>query len=267
MILLLTRSDDSFFSTRNILDVIQDIAPETAESAVPSTSAITTETSTATLAEAGSETTALMDTRAGDTAVTFAATEIGTSTTNEASVGVDLAGATTAATIAADTPKIYLPEGATIRVSKPELWIRFLPIDSLPGTTVTSLPDETVAMKFKLTDNISAVKGRAVERVMKHLSSDAQVDYDRIRVTRSTSESLDDNPTTTRAHTTTTIAGGKVDEKQQQLDEKQVLIDFVFPRYIALTVHYPKDGISFRERPPSVDLDPDCLFSLFHSDF
>ena len=289
MILLLARSDDSFFSTSNVLDLIQVIAPETAESSVPSTCAITTETSTATLAKDGSETTFPMDTRAGDTAATVAATEIGTSATTEASVGVDLAGATaraendagalvdadtsgtteaavtatpgaTAASIAADTPKIYLPEGATIRVLKPELWIRFLPIDSLPGATVNSLPDETVVMKFKLTDNISAVKGRAVERVMKHLSSDAQVDYDRILVTRSSGESLDHNPTITTAKTTTTIAGGK-------LDEKQMLIDFVFPRYIALTVHYQKDGIIFRERKPSVDLDPECLFSLFHSEF
>ena len=296
MILLLARSDDSFFSTSNVLDLIQVIAPETAESSVPSTCAITTETSTATFAEAGSETTALMDTGTGNTAATVAATEIGTSATTEASVGVDLADVTartdadasaivdadtsrtteaavtattgsTAATIAAETPKIYLPEGATIHVMKPEVWIRFLPIDSLPGATVNSLPDETVVMKFKLTDNISAVKGRAVERVVKHLSSDAQVDYDRILVTRSSGESLDHNPTITTAKTTTattattttTIAGGK-------LDEKQMLIDFVFPRYIALTVHYQKDGISFRERKPSVDLDPECLFSLFHSD-
>ena len=119
--------------------------------------------------------------------------------------------------------------------------------------TGDSLPGETIVMKFKLLDNISAVKGMAVERVKELLSPEALVDYDEIVVTRSSDDRIGDNPTTK------TFAGEK-------LEENRMLVDFVFPNYDALTVIYPEGGITARVRQPSIEIEPDCFF-MFDSDF
>ena len=113
---------------------------------------------------------------------------------------------------------------------KPELWIRFLPVSF---STDQTLPDETVAKKFKLSDKVSAVKGWAVERLKGRLFSDALIDKDQIIVMR----------------------GG------ERLKDNQLLIDLVFPR-TDLTVTYSKEGISFRDCKAFLELEPD-LFSMF----
>ena len=125
--------------------------------------------------------------------------------------------------------KIFLPEGSTVRVVKPELRIRFLPVNSLPG--------ETVAMKFKLSDKVSAVKGWAVERVKERLSSDALVDKDRVVVTH----------------------GG------ERLKDNRMLVDLVFP-HGDVSVAYPEDGISFRQSKLALELESD-IFSMFDSQY
>ena len=129
---------------------------------------------------------------------------------------------------ATDAPKIFLPEGCTIRVHKPELRIRFEP--------VCSIPDETLPRKFKLSDNASAIKGWAVERVKKHLSTESRVavvECDRVVVMR----------------------GGA------RLKDNQMLVDLVFP-YDVIAVACPEDAVSFREETPPLELEPD-LFSMF----
>ena len=42
----------------------------------------------------------------------------------------------------------------------------------------------------------------------------------------------------------------------------QMLIDLVFPNYETLTIAYPEDGISCRERKESIKVEPD-MFSMF----
>ena len=41
-----------------------------------------------------------------------------------------------------------------------------------------------------------------------------------------------------------------------------MLIDLVFPNYETLTIAYPEDGISCRERKESIKVEPD-MFSMF----
>ena len=119
--------------------------------------------------------------------------------------------------------KIFLPEGSTIRVVKPELSIRFLPVNRLP--------EETIFKRFKLVDKVSAVKGWTVERVKERLApDDALVASDRVVVTR----------------------GGK------RLKDNQMLVDLVGNLDVAI----PEDGISFRETDPSLELESD-FFSMF----
>ena len=133
-----------------------------------------------------------------------------------------------ASTATAGETKVFLPEGATVRVLKPELEVRFLPVNSIP--------DETVSVPFKLTDNVSAIKGLAVERLKERFAMN--VEMERIIVARD----------------------------GDGLKDGQPLVELVFP-YGILTVAYPEDGISTRERKVSVELDlePD-FFSLFDSE-
>ena len=123
--------------------------------------------------------------------------------------------------------KLFLPEGATIRVVKPALEVRFLPVNSIP--------EETVSMRFKLTDNVSAIKGLAVERLKNRFSMN--VETKRIVVTSDGEKLKNDRP----------------------------LYDVVFPGI--LVVAYPDDGITTRGRKVSIDLDlePD-FFSFLDSE-
>ena len=47
--------------------------------------------------------------------------------------------------------KKFIPEGSTIKIMKPEIWIQFLPLGQLPG--------ETLPKTFKPTHNVSSIKG------------------------------------------------------------------------------------------------------------
>ena len=129
-----------------------------------------------------------------------------------------------ASTATASETKLFLPEGATIRVLKPELEVRYL--------RVNSIPEDTVSMRFKLTDNVAAIKGLAVERLKTRFSMN--VDVKKIVVTRNGERLKNDRP----------------------------LYDLVFPGILA--VAYPEDGIATLERKESIDLDlePD-FFSFF----
>ena len=129
----------------------------------------------------------------------------------------------------ASDSRVFIPEGVTVRVHKPELEVRFLPVNSIP--------DETVFMPFKLTDNVSAVKGLAVERLKERFSMNVEIK--RIIVERD----------------------GK------RLKDNQPLVDLVFP-YDILRVTYPENGITIRETKLSNELDFETdFFSIFDSDW
>ena len=130
------------------------------------------------------------------------------------------------------TPKkdlIFLPEGSTIQVRKPEIWIEFLPVSSLVG--------ETVPRRFKPSDNIPSIKGLAIDRVKDRLGENALMDFEKIAV-------MHDN---------------------RKLNDDQMLVDFAFPEYKTLTVCYPEDGMTFRQRRASVELEVD-FFALFEEE-
>ena len=117
--------------------------------------------------------------------------------------------------------------GSTIRVMKPELQIDFLQVDSVP--------QETVMKKIKPADNVLSIKGLALERIKEQISPDVIMDFDQIIV-------MDDD---------------------QSLRDDQMLVDFVFPEYHHLVVHYPKDEIQFRQRKPSFEMEEDCFGCMF----
>ena len=52
--------------------------------------------------------------------------------------------------------KMFIPEGSTIKILKPEIWIHFLPLGELLG--------ETLPKTFKPTHNVSSIKGGKVRR-------------------------------------------------------------------------------------------------------
>ena len=130
------------------------------------------------------------------------------------------------------TPKkdsIFLPEGSTIQVRKPEIWIKFLPVSSLRG--------ETIPRSFKLLDNISSIKGLAIDRVKDRLGENALIDFEKIAVT----------------------------QDDRKLNDNQMLVDFAYPEYKTLTVNYPEDEMIFRQRRASVELEED-VFALFEEE-
>ena len=186
--------------------------------------AITADTTTA--IDATASTSAITGGTMATIDATAATSDIGASTTTldgNISTAVPVAAAVASPSVGSTGAKIFLPEGSTIRVVKPELSIRFLPVNHLP--------EETVSRRFKLLDKVSAVKGWTVERVKERLASDdALVASNRVVVMR----------------------------RGERLKDNQMLVDLVGELEVAI----PEDAISFRESNPSLELETD-LFSMF----
>ena len=123
-------------------------------------------------------------------------------------------------------PRIFLPEGSTIRVRKPEIWIDFLSNESLPG--------EVIAKAIKPLDNVKSLKGFAIERAKEKLPQCVRVHHKQIAVSQ----------------------GDKI------LKDNQKLVDFLFPNYKTLTISYPKEMKTVCLSQSSVDMDVD-LFGMF----
>ena len=71
-------------------------------------------------------------------------------------------------------PRILLPEGSTVRVRKPEIWIDFLSNENLPG--------EVIAKTIKPSDNVKSLKGFAIERAKEKLPQSVRVHHKQIVV-------------------------------------------------------------------------------------
>ena len=146
---------------------------------------------------------------------------------------------------------VFLPEGSTIHIWKPELLVEFFPVDSISGDThsftpdnpVDSIPGKTIMKKIKPSDNVLSIKGLAVDRIKELLSPNASIDFDQIIVALSNEEINDDQV---------------LDAKN--LCDDQVLVDFVIERE-TLVVQYTEGQITFRERIPSLELEND-FFAL-----
>ena len=149
-------------------------------------------------------------------------------------------------------PPVFLPEGSTIHIWKPELLVEFVPVDSISGDThgstpdnpVDSIPGKTIMKKIKPSDNVLSIKGLAVDRIKELLSPNASIDLDQIIVTRSNEKINDDQV---------------LDVKN--LCDDQALVDFVI-EHETLFVQYTEGQITFRERMPSLELEDD-FFALF----
>ena len=148
---------------------------------------------------------------------------------------------------------VFLPEGSTIDIWKPELCVKFLPVDSISGHTdgptsndrAYSIPGETIIRKIKPWENVLSIKGVAVDRIKELLSTNASIDFDQIIVARSNDKMFND---------------------EQALDvvklcDDQMLVDFVIESE-KLVVQYTEGQITFRERVPSLELEED-FFALF----
>ena len=123
-------------------------------------------------------------------------------------------------------PRILLPEGSTIRVRKPEIWIDFLSNKNLPG--------EVIAKTIKPSDNVKSLKGFAIERAKQKLPQSVRVHHKQIVVSQ----------------------GDTI------LKDNQKLVDFVFPDYKTLTISYPKQMKTFCPSQSSVNMEDDvfCMF-------
>ena len=196
------------------------------DDATASVPAITADTTTA--IDATASTSAFTAGTMATIDATAATSDIAASTTTldgniSIAVPFPVAAAIASPSVGSTAAKIFLPEGSTIRVVKPELSIRFLPVNRLP--------EETVSRRFKLSDKVSAVKGWTVERVKERLASDdALVASNRVVVMR----------------------------RGERLKDNQMLVDLVGELDVAI----PEDAISFRESNPSLELETD-LFSMF----
>ena len=105
------------------------------------------------------------------------------------------------------------------------------------NSSVSSLRGETIPRSFKLLDNISSIKGLAIDRVKDRLGENALIDFEKIAVT----------------------------QDDRKLNDNQMLVDFAYPEYKTLTVNYPEDEMIFRQRRASVELEED-VFALFEEE-
>ena len=150
---------------------------------------------------------------------------------------------------------VKLPEGSIVRVIKPELLIHFFPVQVTPEKF---LPEELVALKIKPLDNIHAVKGFAMKRLKELLSSEAVVNPDQIIVTRGTSSPLKEGgaemhrcmqqPKSNPAPALT------ANERESDMTP---LVHLLIHANHSLSVSYPSDGIKFKVRENSEEIDYD----------
>ena len=126
--------------------------------------------------------------------------------------------------------KIFLPEGSFIRVLKPVVWVEFKPIRAASG--------EVLLKTIKPTATVASIQGFALERLKNIISPDLLLDPKLISVK----------------------TGGT------ELKRGRSLVDFVFPHYVTLFVHYPEDKITYRQpKSPEVDLN-DTFLAIFDSE-
>ena len=102
-------------------------------------------------------------------------------------------------------------------------------------SSYADLPREIVLKSFKQTDNVSAIKGFAIDRLKRRLSPSASVDSALVIVTC----------------------------ENKRLKDGHKLVDIVCPSFRVLTVQYPEDGITLQSRNSSPVSDEFSL-SMFH---
>ena len=109
-------------------------------------------------------------------------------------------------------PPVFLPEGSTVHVWKPELSVKFLSLKRKVGdnhAATYSSPGKTIMKRIKCSDNVLSIKGLAVDRIKELVSPYASVNFDQIFVFVSNEGKLD------------TV---------KRLDDNQMLVDLVIER-------------------------------------